>query len=392
MRRCARESERTLKNVNARFTAAVLVLLFIVSGTAYAEPLLPETSKRQATAPAKKSSKSATSQAPAQSFEEREKLTIKQFIYMLDDANARLQYLQAGGEADCAECIAATAGTSNSTLETPDKARVCIQTWNRFYSKDVVDLNIVFGYFESDEDDIARDTDLRKAMIHEVTKRCPIEQNDFVRACGFRRSADDEDVFEKKVPGPTGKTHLVRLRLTASSFSASERVNRLLNEQQAQSDHAESVFYDAMPEVAMNVYVGHARGGGGPSYGPALRNKAGKIDYERYRKEKPGLKKLLDRLRNATKTPQLLSLLACESSVWDGTVSRAAPKSGVLLSETPLVPVEVNLAQAYNLLDSVLWQRCEDAFNKALNGFSSYDGQSIIPLKIKNFFHADPEQ
>jgi len=299
------------------------------------------------------------------------------------DALDNLRYEQRS----CYECYAGAAGEMALTM--PDASaeaakKKCVATWSDFYSKPEIDIRYVFGYGDDSGDSVVDDGLTRQMFVDRVMSPC--ESN--VRVCGFARSNDDAELFEKTVTGPTGEKHKIKLRLTASSNSTSDRINQtFFLEQKEKSDNAKKVFYSGINEADMLMYVGHARDGGGPDFSPAKRRKSdGKIDYDYYSKNKPGLEELTNALTMSRKTPKIMGFLACNSERWLARLVRMAPKSGLLLSATDNIAAEAALAQAYSALDSVLWQRCEKAFNGSMNQFESYAGRKLEPIALRRFF------
>jgi hypothetical protein len=317
---------------------------------------------------------------------------IKRSLSLIEFANDRLEYLR-DDENLCPDCLASTAGTGSSSLDAKDEARVCKEKWTDFYSHEPVDVRIVFGYQDSDDDSLAGDFLRRQVMVDRITAPCA--EDNLVQACGFKRSGDDADLFERDVRGPDAKMHKMRVRVTASSHSASNVVNTGASQadQEKATAKASQVFYDGLREADMLLYVGHARDGGGPDFKPARRNeKTGKIDYPWYRKNTPGVDELTLRMMATDKTPKIMGFFACESERWRTGLEKYGAKSGLILSATPKMPLEVGAAQAFAALDSAIWQRCGSSFNKALN-FNpdpgeemKYGDRKLVPLSITNFF------
>ena len=156
------------------------------------------------------------------------------------------------------------------------------------------------------------------------------------------------------------------------------------------SQQAEDTYYGAIKDKAeLSIYVGHARDSGGPDFSPADRKKSdGSIDYTRYRLRKPGLKKLEKAFKEADgATPKLMALLACDSTRWETDILKLAPNSGIILSKTDKIALEIEMAFAYTMVDSVLWQRCEGEFNRAMNSVvKARPEEKIVPLSIEQFF------
>ncbi len=305
-------------------------------------------------------------------------------VNLIEYANRRLQRLRST-EVDCVECFAATSGDGLSTIDAQDPQKICTVKWNDFYSKDVIDIRFVFGYNDSDEETLVGDSIARQSMVDQVTAKCATDN--LVQACDFKRSADDADIFEKIVVGPAGKEHKIRLKLTSSAYSASDRVNKLFaTEQKEKSAEAEKVFYSGLREADMLLYIGHARDGGGPDFAAAKRRANGTTDFDHYRSQTPGMDRLSKVLSEPGPTPKILGFLACDSDRWNARLTRLAPKSGLILSATPKVPLEAAAVQAFLALDSVIWQRCQGSFDNALNELKKYDGKQYVPMQLKRFF------
>lgn len=335
----------------------------------------------------------AVSKIPAQGKKTEvqiEKEIVERNLRLIQDTTDALDNLRYE-QRSCYECYAGSAGEMGLTM--PDASataekKKCIATWSNFYSKPEIDIRYVFGYGDDSDDFVVDDTLTRQLFVDRVMSAC--ESN--VRVCGFSRSADDADLFEKTVVGPTGEKHKINLRLTASSNSTSDRINQAFSqEQKEKSDNAKKVFYTGISEADMLMYVGHARKGGGPDFSPAVRRKEdGKINYDHYSKTKPGLEDLTSALMMSSKTPKILGFLACDSERWRERLTRMAPTSGLLLNPTDKIAAEAALAQAYAALDSVLWQRCEKSFNDSMNQFESYAGRKLEPVSLRRFFKQKP--
>lgn len=334
----------------------------------------------------------AVATSPAQGKKDEEQIKgeiLERSVQMIENATAALDNLRFE-EQTCYECYAGAAGAMALTL--PDASaeaakKKCIATWSDFYSKSEIDIRYVFGYGDASGDSVVDDDLARQTFVDQVLSSCDTN----VRVCGFTRSKDDADLFEKTVLGPTGKNHRIKLRLTASSYSQSDVVNReFFLEQEKASEDAKRVFYSGIEEADMLMYVGHARDGGGPDFSPAKRRSDGRIDYAYYTKNKPGIEELTKVLAEASKTPKILGFLACNSERWLERLERMAPNSGLLLNSTDKIAAEAALAQSYAALDSVLWQRCEKAFDGSMNQFKSYADRELKPISLRRYFNRKP--
>lgn len=313
--------------------------------------------------------------------EELQAETLQRHLNLIESADTVLDYLRYD-QRDCADCHAGVAG--KPVLESGTALERCQKTWEDFYSKPEIDIRIVFGYYDASFERTVDDVISRQSLIDRLTQPCSSN----VAVCGFKRAEDDADVLKKEVKGPRGTTHTVKLKIVASAYSASDRINRaFVKEQEEKSAEAKRLFLSGIEEADALFYIGHAREGGGPDFSPA-RLKNGAIDYPYYRKNKPGLEELTAKLSLAKKTPKIMGFLACNSERWHDRLKRMAPRSGLLLSETDDIAHEVSLVQTMGALDSILWKRCEASFNEALNPIpgGTYAGNEVKRVTIRNFF------
>lgn len=316
-------------------------------------------------------------------------------------ANSHLQHLR-WRQRDCVECYVSSAGSDDSTLAVSDEKKMCVKRWTDFYDKGPVDprkpdgpknpveVRIVVGYLDGDEDSFVSDRVIRQSVVKTLTTPC--SPNNLVRACGFKESSDDGDLFEKEVLNPKGEMQKVRVRLTASSYSPSRRINEANPEKQRmQTAVAEKTFYEGIRDADALIYAGHARDGGGPDFSPAVRRSNGTTNFEHYRETEPGLTKLdaafqAAKVNGQKKRPKIMGFFGCDSERWRGRLQAAAPDSGLLLSATDKIAFETMLGLAYITLDSILWQRCSEEFDRAMNTLMDYREKSLVPITMRNFF------
>ena len=260
----------------------------------------------------------------------------------------------------------------------------CRRAWENFYSKPEIDMRIAFGYldaFQTTEDRIQA-----AALIERLTKPC----EPGVAACGFRRDPDDMELLIKNVVGPNGGTHRVKLRISTSSHSNSETLNRRnALDQKIQSLRAEENFFSGLREADFLLYVGHARQGGGPDFSPSVLNAGRRTDFDYYRRERPGYNRLMTELQAAQQSgraPKILGMFACDSERFFGDgLRRAAPQTGLMLMGRNSY-FESNMAQTLLAIDSTLAMRCEADYDNALSTFNEYAGRPVSPLRLQNFF------
>ena len=306
-----------------------------------------------------------------------------------------------GESRSCSDCYAGGSGSTETLSRARATAKhVCEERWADYYNtppmdprnpggeKKPLDLRVSLGYMDTDANSVVHDILMRQAFVKSVTAKCP---TNLLRACGFKENERDGDLFEKEVMGPTGEMQKVHLRITASSYSLLNQKNRDNQfEQFIKSQQAEDSYYGAIKDKAdLSIYVGHARDSGGPDFSPADRKKSdGTIDYTRYRRDKPGIAKLRKAFKEAQgATPRMMAFLACDSTRWENEIQKLAPNSGIILSKTDKIALEIEMAFAYTLIDSVLWQRCKTEFNRAMNTVvDARPEEKIVPLSVDQFF------
>lgn len=282
-----------------------------------------------------------------------------------------------------------SADAADRGKEATSATKACEAAWADFYGcNPEVEVRMTFGYFDSEATDLTEDRAMRASMVEMVTKPCN-EKRANVKACGFIADKDDADVFRREVVGPSGITQTIKLRLTASSYSSIDRVNRtLLSEQTAQSEKARQAYRSGHCEAAWNVYIGHARKGGGPSFVPAYRRADGMIDYPKHQAKREGYDELGSALVDAMTCPnrsKIESVLACDADeLFTPMMLRSSGESvGVMNANVDVQKPEHFLARAYAGLDSVMWRWCSPAFDKATVGIEP----GVKPfLKLKNFY------
>ena len=277
-----------------------------------------------------------------------------------------------------AEGVCADDPTTMGDKKKPNVSSICVQKYMKFYSKEKLDFRVVFGYADDESvNEPVFDRAELSIFIQQITSKC--EPNIFV--CGFTRDEDDATKFYKTVVDPLGNKHIVTLYATNASVSASNKMNNgvLKEEQKLQTEKADQLFFEGAKTADALVYIGHARDGGGPDFGPAVRLKNGAKDYHGYyRTKKPGLNRLLDALKERKDGgPSFIALAACSSRPhFYNSVKKVAPESGFLLSTKTALFSDV-YAAAIGSLDSILGQRCQKEFKTAVERPKSRDDNSV---------------
>ena len=124
-----------------------------------------------------------------------ENLICRDQVNIIEYANQRLKFRRYYQEGSCDDCFASSVGDGGaSTLDSKDPRRICSEAWQKFYSKDVIDLRIVFGYEDFYDASVSGDFLRRRKMVEKVTSQCAADN--LSRACGFRQVIDDADLFD----------------------------------------------------------------------------------------------------------------------------------------------------------------------------------------------------
>lgn len=283
----------------------------------------------------------------------------------------------------CPGCELFTAGSSRSI---PPE---CRRTYRDFYKiKDRIqdetaadqdiDVRFSFGYIDSGR--AVYDRYMISAYLAEIKSPCAPGRN----ACGFSPAPDDATLYTKSIQvlGPDGKPRVrrIKMRVLHSSVTGDERENRgpRAAEQEKRTSRVLSHFKQGLQSADMVLYVGHARGGGGPDFGPPQINANRRTDYQWYRANKPGLKMLTETLAATPTPPKILGIFACYAQdLFHKPLKAAAPNTGILMSGT--AEFESALGQATATLDSVLGFKCDPEFSRSISVIKKIDGIRTLP-------------
>lgn len=207
-------------------------------------------------------------------------------------------------------------------------------------------------------------------------------------ACGFVQDPDDADLLTKeiRIMGPDGKPRrrFVKLHLRSSSYTNSERLNRgaYLEEQSEKTAETKRFFEEGLVQADMVLYVGHARGGGGPDFAPPMVNpKTRRTDYNWHRANPRGLNGMLQVLKS-TKTPaKIVGIFACDANDHFGShLKKAVPNTALVLSGAN--EFEASVAQATAAIDSVLGLKCAPEFKNAVNAIKHVHDYPVAPVNV----------
>lgn len=168
---------------------------------------------------------------------------------------------------------------------------------------------------------------LRAIVERVVTEDCR-GQN---QLCGFEKIGDDgvESLFRR-----AGRDAIIQdLRVVSAALSTDHEVNtgREAALQQARSAVAKRAFLRGFSDSDLVIYVGHSRLGGGPDFFPPRLKSDGTVNYPHYQRNRPGVRAMVEALREARGRRGTVALVSCDSTdLFLQDVRRAAPDRPVL--------------------------------------------------------------
>lgn len=261
--------------------------------------------------------------------------------------------------------------TVSASKEAGDAA--CRRAFDEIMGREPVLIRVVFGYKDSRPTRFVGDRYERNALVRELIAPCPPG----AVACGFRRAADDGETFTKEIGLRSGGRRQVVVEILHSSAGPDDDENRKDPLQAWRSRRAETVFLEGMREARVVLYDGHSRDGGGPDFGPPRLVKE-HVDYYWYQLKRPGLERLLARLRETPRAPKLLGLFSCVSSRHFSAELREAAPSLALVTSSELLYYIDAFKGLLGTVGAVLGQACPTDFK-----------QSIGASQLENFFETD---
>jgi hypothetical protein len=239
----------------------------------------------------------------------------------------------------------------------------CKETYAKFYEKDQLDFRIVFGYKDARPARLVGDRYERAYLMQKLL--------DY----GFTRSLDNAEVLLYQRLGVDGRPKKIRLTLVASSVGPDDNENRRDPFQKWSSAHAEETFLNGLHGADLVFYYGHSRDGGGPDFTPPRLTRDGHTDYLWYKKNKPGVKKMVAALEKSTTGPQVLGLYSCVSDRWfTHILHQLKPNMALMVSHSLLYYIDA-LNGMLETLKSLLEMKCQADFHppgtKAVNFFEA---------------------
>lgn len=216
------------------------------------------------------------------------------------------------------------------------------------------EITYAHGYSDASEGKETFDNYYKSLLIKKITSPCSA----YNKACGFVRSADDAERFEKNVINPDGNLQKVTLVITHSSISSDNHKNEQDPKQKYQSEHAKNIFGNGIRNSKVVFYDGHSRDGGGPDFSPPKLLGDGHTNYDWYHVNKPGTKFMLEVLKEDEIKLKFLSMFSCSSNIhFYKKVSLANPEVGFIGTDDLLYFSDQT---SYRVIDDLLGFRCLD--------------------------------
>jgi hypothetical protein len=254
-----------------------------------------------------------------------------------------------------------TQSRSASTVQFSDSS--CKDTYAKFFEKDQLDFRIVFGYKDARPARLVGDRYERAYVIQKLL--------DY----GFTRSPENAEKLVYQRLGVDVRPKKIILTLVASSVGPDDNENRRDPFQKWSSQHAEETFLNGLNGADLVFYYGHSRDGGGPDFMPPKLTRDNHTDYQWYKKNKPGVKKMVAALGKSATGPKVIGLYSCVSDRWfTHTLHQLKPKMALMVSHSLLYYIDA-LNGMIETLKSLLEMKCQANFHppgtEAVNFFEA---------------------
>jgi len=202
--------------------------------------------------------------------------------------------------------------TLDPANQVDEKSKKCAEKYQKLMKTGNLDINIFFGYEDSEFTNFPVDVTERLSLIEFLTRPCdPNKAN--VKLCGFIRGEDDAEFLHRYVTMPDGSQKRVNLHIYGASMGTDDTSNRDSIYQKIQSGRLTALYSLMVQHQNIVFYAGHSRDGGGPDFTPAVKTANGEVDYAWYRKNRPGVKRLVEDLKKRTDQDLLLGFFSCDS-------------------------------------------------------------------------------
>lgn len=224
----------------------------------------------------------------------------------------------------------------------------CEKMYNKIISNGEMSINYSFGYFDDSQGiniiwnnadygiSPSLDIGMYNSFIKYMTENCDAQTERTL--CGFKLSGNQSEgkveLFKEILL--MGKNIKVKMILTQASASESFILNKneLQKRQKFLTLQSEENFFGAIGKSDIVFYNGHSRNGGGPDFNPPLLDKELHPNYDGYyRKEKPGIKRVLKEIKSNQYKDGVLGFFSCSSyNHFYEMIMKANPKQKLILS------------------------------------------------------------
>ncbi len=269
-------------------------------------------------------------------------------------------------------------------------------------------------------------TQSERDVLNRERESCGRPQS-YQTTCGFSRS-DDPEILTKTVVIDRRQI-LIRIRVVRASLSTSDRQNRSSTQQfirhricasAGPSQKEDCIARNTPPAVSeqglesscspgdelrhqicrsayvrrawrssitngdeMVFYDGHARDGGGPSFGPPRVNRDGSVDYNWYRRTRPGHDEEAKAFEEAVRrgrAPSIYSSLSCDSNLHfliNGRFPEVSPSTAYVMSNRVSYGDE-GVSTFLSTLEGVVKKQCREELAGNISGAS-------CAFRLRNF-------
>lgn len=228
----------------------------------------------------------------------------------------------------------------------------CSASYARLHQNEKLRILIAYGYKDARPRRFVGDRYERNAFIDRLTSPCAKGET----TCGFNRDEANADAFSKTL----NKRH-VEIILTDSSMGPDDDLNQKNARQIKKSIRATEFFLSAPKHFDVIFYSGHSRDGGGPDFFPPRQRRDKSVDYAFYRRNRPGMKALLEALGRDKPRAQVLGLFSCASSKhFDDEIRKRAPSLSTITTPNLLFYSDAQ-DQMARTLETILSEKCPDS-------------------------------
>lgn len=236
--------------------------------------------------------------------------------------------------------------------EVPSSVSQCAPAYQRLHREGTMRVLVAYGYKDARPRRFVGDRYERNALVERLTAPCGAGKV----ACEFNRDEANADLFSKVLD-----KRRIEIVVTDSSIGPDDDLNQKNPRQTNKSILATESFLAAFKVFDVIFYSGHSRDGGGPDFFPPRQRGDKAVDYLFYRRNRPGMKALLEELSRAKPRAQVLGLFSCASSKhFDDEIKRRAPSLSTITTPSLLFYSDAQ-DQMASALETILSQSCPDS-------------------------------